>query len=351
MALADELKADEELDRAVASRTRYLKDQLDKASAEAAELRNLLKFYNSARYEPIKIPRWQIKPSKGTHRGLLVAQMTDWHLDEVVQPSEVLNMNAYNGAIALQRVQRWTEKVITLPRDYMHGLALEGLIIPATGDLFTGEIHAELTETNERPLLASVLHWMEPVIGVLRTFEKEYPHVAVHAVVGNHGRLSDKPVFKNRTQRNIEWLFWSIVRDRLSDLGSTVLVNVSPSMDLNVPMYERNYLLTHGDQFRGGTGISGALAPLSLGAHRKTRRQMAAQMPMKTMVMGHFHQLLNLPGVIVGGCLKGLDEYAFGLNLPPDEDGASQAMWVTSPERAMVLWMPVYVADRVLEGW
>jgi hypothetical protein len=72
---------------------------------------------------------------------------------------------------------------------------------------------------------------------------------------------------------------------------------------------------------------------------------------MDTMVIGHMHQLINIPGVIMGGCLKGYDEYAFGLNLDPDPDGAAQAMWITTPERAKSAWMPVYVQDREAEGW
>jgi hypothetical protein len=26
-------------------------------------------------------------------------------------------------------------------------------------------------------------------------------------------------------------------------------------------------------------------------------------------------------------------------------------MWITAPERAQVLWMPIYVQDRKAEGW
>jgi hypothetical protein len=345
MSLTDELKADNQRD------TRQLKADLEKVNIENTELHRLLGFYQSVRREPIKVPRWQAKGSSKGHVGLVVAQMTDWHLDEVVEPDEMMGMNAYNADIAHLRMQRWLDKVVTLPREYMSGMKIEGLVIPATGDLFTGEIHAELKESNERKLLASVLYWMEPVIGILESLEREYPAVAVHAVVGNHGRLSPKPIFKGRVHDNVEWLFWSVIRDRLKDRGSKVIVNVSPSMDLNVPIYGRNHLLTHGDQFRGGSGISGAFAPLSLGAHRKTKRQMIAGSPMETMVIGHLHQLINIPGVIMGGCMKGYDEYAFGLNLPPDPNGAAQAMWVTTPERAQTIWMPIYLTDRKAEGW
>jgi len=330
---------------------RELRSTVETQADEIKELRARARFYDSARTEPLKIPLWQVKPKIAPHVGTLIAQMTDWHLDEVVKPEEILGLNSYNRKIAHQRIQRWMEKVITLPRQYMQGIDIQGLVLPATGDLFTGDIHAELKESNADKLLASVLYWQEPIIAMLEMFEKEFPAVAVHAVVGNHGRLSDKPIFKGRVYDNVEWLFWSVIRDRLADRGSKVVINVSPSMDLNVPIYGRNHLLSHGDTFKGGTGISGAFAPLSLGAHRKGKRQGLAGMPMETMVIGHMHQIINIPGVIMGGTLKGYDEYAFGLNLPPDPNGAGQAMWISTPERAQALWMTVYVEDREAEGW
>jgi hypothetical protein len=72
-------------------------------------------------------------------------------------------------------------------------------------------------------------------------------------------------------------------------------------------------------------------------------------MPMETMVIGHLHQLINIPGVIMGGTMKGMDEFAFGINVPPAD--AAQAMWITTPERAQTIWMPIYLQDRTAEDW
>lgn len=347
----DSIVRETEIAAAVEKETRRLRQVVTEQSERITELERLVSFYDKARKTPISVPEWHVKPSGRKGAAIVVAQMTDWHLDEVVAPDEVFEINAYNRAIAHARIRRWVEKVVSLPHEYMAGIDIEGVVIPATGDLFTGEIHRELKETNEARLLESVLYWMEPIMGALSTLEREYPRVAVHAVVGNHGRVSEKPIFKGRVYDNVEWLFWSLVRDRLADRGSRVEVEVSASMDLNVVIYGRNHLLTHGDQFKGGTGISGAFAPLSLGAHRKTRRQAIANMPMETMVIGHLHQLINIPGVIMGGTMKGYDEYAFGLNLPPDPNGAAQAMWITTPEHAQTVWMPIYLQDREAEGW
>lgn len=333
---------------------RQLKVELESASDELKELRKLVAFYDSARHEPIRVPEWRLPRRGGQHHvGTQISQMADWHLDEVVEPEQILYLNAYNRKIAHQRIERWVEKTITLPREYMRGLDLEGLVIPSTGDLFTGVIHQELAQTNEDEILASMLYWMEPIIGFLELMGKEYPGVEVDAVPGNHPRNTEKYDHKNRVKKNYESFFWSVVRDRLADRGKApnVTVNVSPSANMNVEIYGRNYLLDHGYEFKGGTGISGAFAPLSLGAHRKNLRQSVADMPMHTMIIGHLHQIINIPGVIMGGCLKGYDEFAFDHNLRPDENGAGQAMWITSPERAQVLWMPIYVTDREAEEW
>lgn len=333
---------------------RELRDALQASSEEAKELRKMLDFYDSMRVEQIKVPDWRLKARRASkHVGIQMAQVADWHLDEVVQPTEILELNAYNRVIARQRMRLWLEKVITLPREYMKGLDLEGLIIPSTGDLFSGEIHEELTETNEDKILASLLHWMEPIIAMVEVLAEEYPNVEIDAVPGNHPRTTKNYNYKKRVKENYESFFWAVVRDRLADRGKAknVTVNVSPSPNMNIEVYGRNYLLDHGYEFKGGSGISGAFAPLSLGAHRKNLRQAVAGKPMHTMIIGHLHQMINIPGVIMGSTLKGYDELAFNLNLRPDENGAGQAMWITSPERAQVLWMPIYVQDRKAEGW
>ena len=332
---------------------RNLRAELATLAKDLVETRSLLDLYKHVSEEPIVVPEWKL-PARdgGPHRGIVMASLADWHLDEVVNPAEILGLNAYNREIALQRVRRWTEKVVTLPREYVNGLDIEGLVIFATGDLFTGEIHPELVQTNEDRILSSMLFWAEPIIAMCELLAAEYDNVEINCVPGNHTRMTEKYNHKDRVKESLEQFFWSNIKSRLADRGvDGVTINVSTSSNMNVEVYGRNYLLDHGYEFKGGGGISGAFAPLSLGAHRKNLRQTIAGQPMEAMVIGHMHQIINIPGVIMGGTLKGYDEYAFDLNLRPDGNGAGQAMWITSPERAQVLFMPVYVTDRKAEGW
>jgi hypothetical protein len=286
--------------------------------------------------------------SKRDNVGTIVAQLTDTHFDEIVRPDEVGYINAYNREIARIRLNRWAERAIVLSRDYVSGVEIEGLFIPATGDLLSGDIHQELRESNADILYASADYWIDQLIAAINLLSEEFPKVHVAAVVGNHGRSTHKPVFKGRARSNIEWLMWrQIARHFQND--ENVTIQVADSMDLTVQVYNTRYLLTHGDQFKGGSGISGAYAPLALGHHRKSMRQAATDEPLDVMVMGHFHQSLWLPGVIVGGSMKGYDEYAYGLNLRPEE--AKQSFWVTTPEHGPTIHAEIYIQDREAEGW
>lgn len=344
-----DLLRDEQIESEVARQTRTLRSQVHELTDEAKELRQIVGFYSSVESASMKAPKWVLSADgKGEGVGVVVAQLTDCHFDEIVRPEEILELNAYNREIATQRLRRWAEQVITLSRDYVRGVKIQGVVVMATGDILSGDIHAELKQSNADHLYASTVFWTEQLISALRLLADELPSVHVVAVVGNHGRSTIKPVFKGRAHSNIEWLLWRVVQSRLAG-DDRITFDVSDSMDQNVGVLGYRYLITHGDQFHGGSGIAAALSPLMLGQHRKTVRQMATDQPMDMMVMGHFHQLLTLPGLTVGGSMKGYDEYAFGMNLRPEP--AAQALWISVPGRGPTIHMPVLLQDRVSEGW
>jgi len=138
-----------------------------------------------------------------------------------------------------------------------------------------------------------------------------------------------------------------IERELRGDKRFTVRVADGP--DLRVDIYETRFLLTHGDQFRGGSGIAGALSPLMLGKARKMARESFLGEPFDWLTIGHWHQYWMGKGVIVGGTLKGMDEYAWQGNFEPEE--ATQAFWITDPKYGVTLSAPLHVVDREAEGW
>ena len=307
---------------------------------------DLLSHIDQTKLEP---PRWlqPVRPTKKV-RGTVVAMLTDTHFGEVVNPAEIDFLNAYDDRIAEMRLHRFADKTIALSRDYISGITYDGCVLLLGGDIFSGVIHEELEQTNADTLYESVVHWMEPLLAVINELASAFGKLHIATTYGNHGRRTKKPRAKKRAQDNIEWLFYRSLQ-RATKGDKRITWQIPESVDTYISVYSTRFLLTHGDQFRGGSGIAGALSPLLLGQHRKTRRAMASGRPFDILTIGHFHQYLTLPGLIVGGSLKGADEYSYIGNF--GYEPAQQAFWVVDPEHGVTMHAPLHVVDREAEGW
>src|SRR5574343_1078522 len=109
MSLADDLTP-EAVERDAAERRdlRRVTAALREREAQLADLRRKLELVTAIDQTKLKPPRWLQPPrSRRVHRGTVCALLTDTHFGEVVEPAEVEYLNAYNDAIAEQRLRRF----------------------------------------------------------------------------------------------------------------------------------------------------------------------------------------------------------------------------------------------------
>jgi len=319
---------------------------------ELAILRDKLDLFDNVTRRLAPPPKWlaPVRPKDKLSVGIPTLFVTDVHWDEVVNPEEVDGANKYNRVIAEQRLQRAFTGCLKVTDQYLHGLEYQGAVLLLGGDMISGIIHEELRETNSALVMDSVLSILDPLRAGINLLAQRYGKLHVAAVVGNHGRNTRKPRAKGRVSDSFDWLIYKLLeRDLRGD--KRITMQVATGADVTVPIYNTNFLLTHGDQFQGGSGISGLLAPLMLGAHRKQKRQSALGKPYDIMVMGHWHQSLYFPskGLIVGGSVVGYNEYEYLKNFTPEP--AQCAFWVTTPEHGPTFPASVYVQDKEREGW
>lgn len=204
--------------------------------------------------------------------------------------------------------------------------------------MISGNIHDELRETNEFPVSQSIMSILNTLVAGIDVLLPHFPKILVNAVCGNHGRWDKKPRVKNRVYENYEWLLYQFLAKYYRE-NKDVVFNISDGADLPYSIYSTRYLLTHGDQFKGGSGIAGALSPLMLGDARKRKRAMAIDQPFDFLVLGHWHQLIMAKGIIVNGSLKGADEFSFSQNY--DFELPQQALWVTHKDWGITARWPV----------
>ena len=310
-----------------------------------AELDILLNMTNTVS----EAPKWMTPKKKSTdHKGIVSLVVSDCHFDEVVEPGEVDWLNAYNRDIAVKRLKRTFERTVILSRDYLSGITYEGCSLFLGGDMVTGTIHEELAQSNEAFMPETILYWIDQLSAGIDMLNDEFGKVHVAGVVGNHGRNTKKPRAKGRVRDNWDWLIYKLLARDFKDVDD-ITFQIPESADCIVEQYDNKILFTHGDQFRGGSGISGILAPLMRGDHRKRKRHMETDRPYDYMLMGHFHQYMNAKKVIVNGSNKGYDEYAYMGNF--DFEEPQQAFWIATPEHGPILHAPIFTQNRKDEGW
>ena len=334
----------------IARDNRVLRQTLRDKDEQLIALRQRLGLHEALDAATIAPPKWLTpKARKGAkHCAIPSLLLTDIHWGEKIEPAEIGGINCYDTTIAERRIQRAAEGAVRLCRDYLSGVEYEGLSLMLGGDLLSGGIHDELRETDMQTAVECVVPVLEALLAAVALLAEHFGRVSVDAVVGNHGRTTKKPRAKKRAQDSYDGLVYSLMARELAK-DSRVTMRVATGPDSHFGIYGTRYCLTHGDQFKGGSGISGALAPLMLGVHRKRRRDASAGNPWDVLVMGHFHQSFFHHDFIVGGAVVGYNEFAYQKNYVPEP--AKAAMWLNTPERGISTYMPVHLTDREAEGW
>lgn len=326
----------------LADENHKLRRELSDALSQIDRLERIAEYSGRA----LAPPKWLVKPArKADKTATLVSVLSDTHFDEVVNPAEIGYRNAYSRRIAELRLERYFNQVIRLSRDYLTGMTYDGFVLMLAGDLVSGDIHDELTQTNDAQMLDTVLHWSAQIAAGIELLVATYGRCHVPVVAGNHGRRSRKPRMKGRARDNYDWLIGQLLV-RHFDGDDRVTFDIPDGTDCLVDVHGTRFLLTHGDQVSGGGGIGGHWPPLMrLIAKKRVRYQF------DSLVCGHWHStiLSANQGLIVNGTTKGEDEFSAIMGFTPEPP--QQAMFTVAPEHGVTFSAPVFVQDRKREGW
>lgn len=325
------MDATEKLKIELAQARRDLKS-LQKEADSAERIRT--EIYNLAARTP-EPPAWisKFQPKKGVNNSVPMTLWSDWHFGEVVRPEEVGGVNQFNAEIAAARINTLVEKTIDLCHNHMGRAQAKfpGIIVALGGDMISGDLHEELFATNDRTTQQCINDLTDLLAGALGKLADTFGKVFVPCVVGNHGRSSRKPRMKGRVYTSHEWNIYCNL-ERYFRRDPRVTFMIPGETDAYFKVYGHRFLLTHGDSLgvKGGDGIIGAIGPIKRGTIKIGHSEAQIGRDVDTVLMGHWHQMLWLPGCIVNGSLKGYDEYA-RLALRAGYEVPIQALWLVHP--------------------
>ncbi len=324
---------------------REQKAELMRLRASAADVERLRALYQGGLDYTAAPPNWLYRETvKAKCLGTPTLFLSDLHWGEHVDPKQINYANQFDMKIARARLRRVFETTIRMLYQHLAPANYLGMVLALGGDMVSGNIHEELRETNDDSILAIVLDLFDCLVaGIDMLLAAGIPMIFIPCVVGNHGRLDKKPRAKGAVQDNYEWILYQLLMRHYAT-EKRVTVVPSDSLDYLYQIHNTTYLLTHGDQFKGGSGIAGPATPWALGDHKKRKRQNAINQPYDYMIFGHFHQLTWGQTYIVNGSLKGYDEWTFRMNFgiePPQ-----QALWITHPKHGITVKMEIGAEDN-----
>lgn len=325
-----------------------LKAENRRLASESADLTAIKRIIHKVDTTVGNPPAWLSeapKRSKLIH-GVPTLFLSDLHFGETVFSNQVNGVNQYNTTIAKRRLARVVEGSVKLLRHTLAPGDFGGMVVTLGGDMVDGVIHDELRDTADETVIQSVITLHDELVPALKLLADEFHRVHVPCVAGNHGRLDRKPRMKQGPALNFDFLLYQFLKRTIESdpkYRSRITFQIPDGFDCSYRVYGTRYMLTHGDSFKGGSGITGPLLPWMRG-DAKTRKQYGALgMPYDVLLMGHWHQLRYLGQIIVNGCLVGFNEYALKSRF--DYEPPAQALWLTHHARGLTFQEAVWADD------
>lgn len=236
------------------------------------------------------------------HRQAVI--LSDWHAGEVVDPVQVGGLNEFNWDILERRLDGVVDALLSFKETRP---ALTGLDLWVLGDMVSGDIHEELTASNQFPIAEQAVKTGKLLAEVVARLAPHYPDLHISCVSGNHARTKKPHASKNVFDS------WDWVAYQLAEGLTTPLSNVTweiPRAGMLVrEIAGLSFLLFHGDGIR--SSMPGVPAG---GVSRRTnelRKQYAQQgIHLDGFACGHFHSANMWAGnLFINGSLIGTNEF------------------------------------------
>ena len=289
---------------------------------------------------------------KGKHKGnssqIAIAPLSDTHIGEYVDYEQMAGLNSYSFDVFNRRLSGWASQVLTLIQLRREAVPIKELVVPMLGDMISGDIHEELSNTNLDNCMQQMIRGANLIAQALMFLAPNFEKIRVPCVVGNHGRMTRKPPMKDK------YMDWDYMLYQWIAAFCQNQKNIEfdiPKSYLNTfQVFNRNILIMHGDSASGAgslTTITRVLTNLrSVLQYRKGLEVEAGDLhsdidpdilpaSFDSVMMGHFHRCdeidIGTGHAMICGCMKGGDEFAL-----------QRLAVITKPQQIVTYWHPKY---------
>ena len=276
------------------------------------------------------IPR---EPS-GTSEATCVWVASDWHVEEIVRPELISNLNEYNMDIAKQRAQNFFRSGLRLTNILAKDTKINTIVLALLGDFITNDIHDELVEITEvLPVHAAIYAQNLIASGIEYILKNSEYEIIVPCHSGNHGRTSKVTHFSGENGHSLEFFMYKFLEKRFAR-NKRVKFQVSTGYHSYLKIYDTTLRFHHGHAMRYAGGVGGITIPVN-----KAIAQWNKAIYADIDIFGHWHQFFDGGNFICNGSMIGYNSFA--LSIKASFEKPKQALFLIDKKRGKTAVWPI----------
>jgi hypothetical protein len=244
-------------------------------------------------------------PKAGKGEATVIVALSDWHVEERVDPTTVNGLNDYDLDVAERRIAELAERFAVLLEHQRQLVKISRVIVWVGGDLISGHIHPDTAEMAQLSPLSAIRWAGERLRGFIDMVADMAGEVIVATNSGNHGRSTEKLRVGTELDHSFEQHLY------LTMAGQEQRKNVRWQVGngyLNMVDIEGFKIrFHHGHAVSYGGGVGGITIPTNKAIAAWDRIERA-----DLTVFGHWHQFswLRAGRYVSNGSLIGHSAYA-----------------------------------------
>jgi hypothetical protein len=311
--------------------------QLIKDLSDAQEIGDIVAEAESYKDVPGIEPR---EYDSGLREGTALVMASDWHIDEVIEPGQVSGRNRYNPEISARRMERFFEATRWAIDSQRNTFVIKDLILWLGGDLITNYLHEDNVLTNAMSPPEALAYAQASISDGIKYLleDEELERIVIPCNDGNHGRMSKRLGSSSRTMMSLEIMLYRMLQREFKNEPRIQFI-IAEGEHVYYEVYGRTIRFVHGDSIKYSNGIGGITIPVMKAINAWNTLKYA-----DLTCMGHWHQRLVLPDLMVNGSLIGYSP--FSMTIRARFEPPSQNFSILEPKRFRSIDLPLWVADR-----
>jgi len=256
------------------------------------------------------------KEVNGKGEGIANALLSDYHLEEQVNPKEVEGLNRYNLEVSEDRLDEFFRAVLRFVEIEQQSTNINKLVLWMLGDNISGWLHEELISTTLlEPTEAIVVARDRLKRGIDFLLQNSALDLTIPCVVGNHGRMTQKAGHATENGNSLEFILYHFLKSDFEHEPRVTFV-IPDSGFAFVDEFGFVIRGSHGHRVRYQGGILGIGVPASKKLAQWNKLKWA-----DLDVFGHHHTAQDGENFVANGSIIGYNSYAYksGFSFQPPE--------------------------------